>query len=174
MTTQDQNQNENEQGEVVSFSAPRLNARDKLYLRVYLNTLSHSKAYESVVPGLKSYGTYAKDNAFMRKESIQYHISLALQERADALCITPELIIEKLFKEATREGAGSNHAARITALTQLGKHYGMFADKKESIQPIFNIISYDAPAPLVIDKVDKVIMEEQFDLPSNVELIEYN
>jgi len=125
--------------ETVSLSAPKLSALDKLYVRAYLNTLDHVKAHRVVAPSLKS---HHENNPFSKKEAVQFHISLALQEKIEAISITPEVIIEKLFKEATREGYGSNHAARVTALTALGKQFGLFQEKKESTVPIINIISY--------------------------------
>jgi phage terminase small subunit len=161
-----------QQGEVVSFSSPRLTPLDKLYVRVYLSTLSHTKAYEQVNPGLKK---YHEDNPFSRKENIKFHISLALQEKADALCLSPELIIEKLYKEATREGAGSNHAARIQALTQLGKHFGMFQEKKETNAHTFNIINYGTIES--VESVEPLSLEENEPLsalPSNIILTDYS
>lgn len=136
-------------GEVVSFSSPRLSHLEKLYVRVYLSTLSHIEAYKSIVPNLKQYHS---DNPYSRKENIQFHISLGLQDKADAIGITSDLIIEKLYKEATREGAGSNHAARIQALTQLGKHLGLFQDKRETNAHTFQIINYSAE-PVLLEEV---------------------
>jgi hypothetical protein len=161
-----------EQGEVVSFSAPRLTAVDKLYIRVYLSTLSHCRAHEACTPGLKH---PKEDNPFSRKEAVQFHISLALQEKADALCLSPELIIEKLYKEATREGNGSNHAARIQALTQLGKHFGMFQEKKENNAHTFNIINYGTIES--VESIDPPSLEENEPLssiPSNIILTDYS
>jgi hypothetical protein len=138
-----------EKGEIVSFSSPRLTPQERLYVRIFLSTLSHTKAHEAIVPGLKKYHS---DNSYSRKENIKFHISLGLQEKADAIGITSDLIIEKLYKEATREGAGSNHAARIQALTQLGKHLGLFQEKKETNAHTFQIINYSAE-PLRIEEV---------------------
>lgn len=138
-------------GELKTFSTPRLSPDEKLYVRVYLSTLSHSKAYEAVKPGLTNYGTYASDNMYSRRSNVAYHISLGLQEKAEALSLSPELILEKLYKEATREGAGSNHAARIQALTQLGKYFGLFEDKKQETSHTFNIINYSS-SPLTLEK----------------------
>ena len=124
---------------VVASSAPKLSALDKLYVRSYLATLDHIKAHKVVQPSLEQ---HKSNNIFSRKEAVQFHISLGLQEASEALSLSPEMIIAKLYKEATREGNGSNHAARVTALTVLGKQYGMFQEKKESTVPIINIISY--------------------------------
>lgn len=170
----DMKENQIEDGEVKSFSTPRLDAKDRLYVRVYLSTLSHSQAHSAVVPGLKH---PKEDNPFSRKESIQFHISSALQDRADSMGLSPELILEKLYKEATREGAGSNHAARIQALTQLGKHFGLFQDKKESTGHTFNIINYGTgeESTTLIDNVPKVLIEEiDLEVPEGVVLTDYS
>jgi len=140
-------------GEIVSFSSPRLTPQERLYVRVFLSTLSHIKAHEAIVPGLKKYHS---DNSYSRKENIKFHISLGLQEKADAFAITSDLIIEKLYKEATREGAGSNHAARIQALTQLGKHLGLFQEKKETNAHTFQIVNYSS-TPLKVEEVKETV-----------------
>ena len=173
--TEIKNSSDNELGEVKSFSAPRLDAKDRLYLRVYLSTLSHSQAHLAVTPGLKH---PKEDNPFSRKESIAFHISSALQDRADSMGLGPDVILEKLYKEATREGAGSNHAARIQALTQLGKHFGLFQDKKESAGHTFNIINYGSLEyePPSLDSVPAKLIEsknELLDLPDGVVLTDY-
>ena len=126
-------------GEVVSLSSPRLNALEKLYVRTYLSTLSHPRSYEAVNPGLKKYHI---SNPYSERENVKFHISLKLQERAEALSLTPDIILTQLYKEATREGAGSNHADRIQALQILGKHLGLFTEKKEDTSHVINIINY--------------------------------
>ena len=155
--------------EIVSLSAPKLSALDKLYVRAYLNTLDHVKAHRVVAPSLKS---HHENNPFSRKESVQFHISLALQEKMEAISITPEVIIEKLFKEATREGYGSNHAARVTALSFLGKQFGLFQEKKESTVPIINIISYSNDPMKQVSTEAPVLLEDLEDssLPNNIEI----
>jgi hypothetical protein len=126
-------------GKEVTLSAPKLSALDKLYVRAYLSTLDHVKAHRVVAPTLKSHHA---TNTFSKKESVQFHISLGLQEAMEAFELTPEKIISKLYKEATREGLGSNHAARVTALSLLGKQFGLFQEKKESNVPTINIVTY--------------------------------
>lgn len=165
-------------GTLKTFSTPRLSPDEKLYVRVYLHTLSHSKAYEALKPGLSNYSAYNNfDNQFSRRESVKYHISQGLQEKAEAFSISPELIIEKLYKEATREGAGSNHAARIQALTQLGKYFGLFEDKKQEQSHTFNIINYSSE-PLKIEEVKAEALEANEsesleELPDNIYIENY-
>lgn len=160
-------------GEVKTFSSPRLTAEDRLYVRAYLSTLSHRKAHEIACPDLKVHQT---NNPFSKKEAVRFHISLGLQERAEALALTPEIILEKLFKEAVREGPGSNHAARIQALTQLGKHLGLFEEKKDNNSHTFNIINYSS-SPIAIEEVQAEALEhvetELSELPDTVSITLY-
>lgn len=164
-----------QEGTLKSFSTPRLSPEEKLYVRVFLHTLSHAKAYEAVKPGLSNYGNYSKENQFSRRPNVSFHISLGLQEKAEALTISPEIILEKLFKEATREGPGSNHAARIQALTQLGKHLGLFEEKKQEQAHTFNIINYSS-TPLKLEEVKEeplLLNEEKDEALENVYIKDY-
>jgi len=156
--------------EIKSFSSPRLSAEDKLYVRVYLHTLSHAKAYEAVRPGLVKYSN--GPNIFSKKEAISHHISVGLQEKAESLTLSPETILDKLYKEATREGQGSNHAARIQALIQLGKHFGLFEEKKENASHTFNIINYSPPTSSsegLVEKLELLEEEEEQVEPTGLE-----
>jgi hypothetical protein len=156
---------------VVSIRAPSLSALEKLYVRAYLSSLSHISAHRTTQPELKN---HFSDNQFSRKESVQFHISLGLQEKAEALSISPEIILEKLFKEATREGPGSNHAARIQALTQLGKHLGLFKEKEESQAPVFNIINYGLNEKLIhLEEKEETPTEELENIPENILISNY-
>lgn len=167
---------EEQPGTLKSFSIPRLTPEEKLYLRVYLHTLSHAKAYEAVRPGLKNYTSYNNDNnQFSRRESLRYHISLGLQEKAEALTLNKDMVLERLYKEALREGAGSNHAARIQALTLLGKHLGLFEEKREDNSFTFNVINYSSE-PLALEQKEDNIIEKVVDTEqalSNINFVEY-
>jgi hypothetical protein len=162
---------EEQEGEVVSYSTPRLNALEKLYVRTYLSTLSHPKAYEAINPGLKKYHI---DNPYSSKENIKFHISLKLQEQAEALCLTPEVILTQLYKEATREGNGSNHAARIQALQILGKHLGMFTEKKAEASHTIQIINYGSNEIEVKEKVEILEDHSEDTLPLNIKIEDYS
>ena len=169
---EDYNNNSNTElpGEVISLSSPKLNALEKLYVRTYLSTLSHPKAYEAVNPGLQN---YISDNPYSRRDNVKFHISLKLQEKAEALSLNPEVILTQLYKEATREGQGSNHAARIQALQILGKHLGLFSEKKEETSHTINIINYsDIPLKVEVEESKKEIEEEGNN--NNISFTDYN
>ena len=77
-------------------------------------------------------------------------------------------ITEALWKEATLEGRGSNQIARIKALELLGKHIGMFKEKKEEKQKgggtVFNIVNYNNPLPAPEKQVKDSLLEQ---IPQN-------
>lgn len=164
--------NNEDTGIEVRVSAPKLSHLDKLYVRAFLSSLSHVEAHKVVAPSLKNHHA---NNQFSKKEAVQFHISLALQEKLEALSLTPDLIIAKLYKEATREGGGSNHAARVTALTTLGKQLGMFQEKKESLVPIINIISYsdNTSLPSKISDTVEQITNDDLEYTDNTSQIQF-
>ena len=45
--------------------------------------------------------------------------------------VDQDMVIAGLLKEATREGDGASHSARVNAWMQLGKHLQMFTDKHD-------------------------------------------
>jgi hypothetical protein len=165
---------EEQEGKVVSIKAPRLDAVEKLYVRTYLHTLSHKEAHKAVDPLLKS---HTNINKYSERDNVRFHINLALQEKTEALSINADTIITRLYHEALATGAGTNQAARIQALQLLGKHLGMFQEKKEDHTPSFTIINYGGPTqleqaknPVQIENKKLEILEE---LP-NIQVTNYN
>lgn len=155
--------------DIIEIPLPKLTELDRLYVRAYLSSLSHSHAHKVVCPNIAK---GLNDNQFSRKANIQYHISLGMQEKAEALNLTPELILEKLFKEATREGKGSAHNARVSALQVIGDYLGMFKKEEPKEQIVFHVVDYKAQ--LESNEVGVKVLEE---LPVNkiegIEFIEY-
>lgn len=113
----------------------------------------------------------------------QPHIQAAIKKHQESLSkkfkISEIDILNKLWEEANREGQGANHNARITALVWLGKHFGMFQEKKQETGPssiTYNIVNYSEA-----EKKEKVINEskeveqvlEQNPLPTNIQITSY-
>lgn len=166
------NNKDNEEGVFLELKAPKLDAVEKLYVKAYLSQLSHSHAHSVVTPGIKK---PKQDNPYSRRANVQFHIAKALQEKAEAIAITPEVILEKLYKEATREDRTASHSARINALNILGKHLGLFQEKKEVEQFTFNIINYSSPESVTEkEDEDKEIIEERgVELPADILFTDY-
>ncbi len=64
----------------------------------------------------------------LQKTTVQQAIQNAQQTRSKRTEITQDEVIEGLRKEATLEGDGSSHSARVSAWAHLGKHLGIFTD----------------------------------------------
>jgi phage terminase small subunit len=146
--------------ELVDYKSSYLNPTEKLYVRVYLSTLSHSEAHR-VACGVKN---PKENNPLSSRPNVQYHINTAIQERYDALDLKPEDIIKGLYSEAMYREKGSNHAARVTAWSMLGKHLNMFSEEKQQDEKVtYNIINYydsSSTPQLKSKKEDEEEMEE--------------
>ncbi len=64
----------------------------------------------------------------LAKLSILQAVAEAQAIRSKRTEITQDEVIEGLKKEATLEGEGSSHSARVSAWAHRGKHLGMFTD----------------------------------------------
>lgn len=71
----------------------------------------------------------------LTKENIQRRIQELQQTIANKANITVEWILTRLRKEATRQGNGASHSARVKALELLGKRQKMWIDKAEVTGP---------------------------------------
>lgn len=58
-------------------------------------------------------------------------IAAAQASRVQRVQVTQDYVLQRLMMEAEREGEGSSHAARVSALEKLGKTMAMFTDKTE-------------------------------------------
>jgi len=155
----------------LELKAPKLDSVEKLYIRAYLSKLSHSYAHSVVSPGIKH---PKENNPYSRRVNVQFHIAKMLQEKAEALSITPEVILEKLFKEATREDRTSSHSARINALSILGKHLGLFKEVKEVEQFVFNIVNYSSNNTNEIPKISNEETPLELEELESIRIIDYS
>ncbi len=64
----------------------------------------------------------------LAKLSIRGAVAEAQAIRSKRTEITQDEVIQGLKKEATLEGEGSSHSARVSAWAHLGKHLGIFTD----------------------------------------------
>lgn len=123
----------------VTIKEPILSNEDGLYVRCYINTLNHDKAYKLLHPDAK--GSYQK-NKYRSKDSIAYHIKKHLIKMTETLSLDSDKILYHLYTEATLKGEDSSSASRIQALSLIGKALGMFESKKSESNVTYNIINY--------------------------------
>jgi phage terminase small subunit len=60
-------------------------------------------------------------------------VQAAQQARSDRLQITQDDVLRGLRHEATLTGEGSTHAARVSAWGLIGKHLGMFIERRQQL-----------------------------------------
>ena len=98
--------------------------KQQLFIQEYLIDLNATAAAQRA--GYKD-GNYGRQ--LLTLPNVSEAIMASMKERAAALHITSEWVVERLIQEATDHGEGSSQAARIRALELLGKHLGMFEDR---------------------------------------------
>lgn len=108
----------------------------------------------------------------LRSKAVAHHIHKRLAEQDTDYWINESAVVQRLWKEAIDESRGSSQAARINALVWVGKHLGMWQDKKDSQedkQPIIQITNYgldkqkvekELNRPEVVEQKDKVSLPE--------------
>ena len=60
-------------------------------------------------------------------------VQVAQQARSHRMQITQDDVLRGLRREATLEGEGSSHAARVSAWGLIGKHLGMFVERRQPL-----------------------------------------
>jgi len=154
---------------IINLKEPRLSSLEKLYVKTYQLTLSHPKAFKALRPDLKSHPT--SSNPFFKSDAVQYHINKNIILRMEALDLSENKVLDLLLQEATRLGSGSSPTARVQALTLLGKHVGLFEEKKDDTEGVtFNIVNYNTPSSSTTEKEEILAIEEVTKLPDNIKL----
>lgn len=107
-----------------------LTPRQAAFVQEYLVDLNATQAAIRAGYSEKTAGRTGHEN--LKKPEIAQAIQEAQAERAERLEVTQDDVVRGLHKEATLEGEGSSHSARVAAWAHLGKHLGMFTDKVEN------------------------------------------
>ncbi len=107
-----------------------LTERQARFVEEYLVDLNTTQA--AIRAGYAPASAHVQGSRMMSNAKVQAAIAKAKARRAERTGVTKDFVVEKLMVEATREGEGSSHSARVSALEKLGKHLGMFRDKHEA------------------------------------------
>jgi hypothetical protein len=160
-----------------------LSAQEQLFVDAYCGPANYNgkKAYEMVLAKDTSRGYWTELDA--RTVLKRPHVKHAIEQHQKAVSkqmkITEMDILDKLWVEANREGQGANHNARITALVWIGKHLGMFQEKKQEVGPntiTYNIVNYsEAPTQekVIENKKQESVVEVENNLPANIQITSY-
>ena len=113
----------------------KLTDQEKVFVEEYCGSANFNAVAAARSAGYRHHGHRDRSLALLKKPHIQRAIEGRIETRAAVAWYSEDDILKLLHKEATREGRGSSHAARIQAIVYLGKHIGMFREReKEAAQ----------------------------------------
>ncbi len=104
----------------------KLTPKQARFVEEYLIDLNATQA--AIRAGYSAKTANEQGAQLLAKLSIRQAVAEAQAIRSKRTAITQDEVIQGLKKEATLEGEGSSHSARVSAWAHLGKHLGMFTD----------------------------------------------
>lgn len=107
-----------------------LTPKQAAFVREYLVDLNATQA--AIRAGYSPRTARAQGHRLLTDADIAAAIEAAQAERAERLQLTADDVLKGLYAEATYDGEGSSHSARVQAWAHIGKHLGMFTDKVET------------------------------------------
>ena len=103
-----------------------LTPKQARFVEEYLIDLNATQA--AIRAGYSAKTANEQGAQLLAKLSIRQAVAEAQVIRSKRTEITQDEVIQGLKKEATLEGEGSSHSARVSAWAHLGKHLGIFTD----------------------------------------------
>ncbi|MCA1298029.1 terminase small subunit [Stappia indica] len=107
------------------------NARHEVFAQGVAKGLSQDEAYARA--GYKASRSAA--SRLSANVSVKARIAELVGKGAEKAEVSVAQVLQGLMVEATREGEGSSHGARVSAWSQIGKHLGMFVERVEHDVP---------------------------------------
>jgi hypothetical protein len=105
--------------------------RQRRFIDEYLLDLNASRA--AIRAGYSARTANEQAARLLAKASIAAAIQAAQQARSERLQITQDDVLRGLHEQATLTGHGASHAARVSAWGLIGKHLGMFVERRQQI-----------------------------------------
>lgn len=107
-----------------------LSEKQKRFVAEYLIDLNATQA--AIRAGYSAKTANEQGSRLLAKSNIAKAVADGAQKRIAKAEITAKDVLEGLHREATREGEGSSHAARVSAWGLLGKYHKLFTDRIEA------------------------------------------
>jgi hypothetical protein len=108
---------------------PKLTPRQARFVAEYVKDLNGTQA--AIRAGYAAKHASAQSYQLLQKTTVQAAIAVAARTHMLRAGITAQDVIAGLHKEATREGEGSSHSARVSAWVALGHYHRMFDRRVE-------------------------------------------
>ncbi len=103
-----------------------LTPKQACFVEEYLIDLNATQA--AIRAGYSPKTAEVQGSRLLGNVTVREAVEAGMKARSKRTEITQDEVIEGLKKEATLEGEGSSHSARVSAWAHLGQHLGMFTD----------------------------------------------
>ncbi len=103
-----------------------LTPRQARFVEEYLADLNATQA--AIRAGYSAKTAEVQGSRLLGNAKIREAVEAGVKARSKRTGITQDEVVQGLKKEATLEGEGSSHGARVAAWAHLGKHLGMFTE----------------------------------------------
>lgn len=126
-----------------------------------------------------TYKPYSQAMSVLNSKAVLNAIHKRMADMSTKFWLSEDVVLQRLWKEATDESRGSNQAARINALVWIGKHLGMWKEKAEEkdSQPIIKIVQYGINKEEFEKAINTKEVEEaekEIELPEGVSVLNYS
>lgn len=108
----------------------KLTDRQEAFVAEYLIDLNATQA--AIRAGYSEKTAQEQGSRLLSKAMVSDAIAEGAKKRIRKAEITAQDVLEGLYLEATREGEGASHGARVSAWGLLGKYHKLFTDKIEA------------------------------------------
>ncbi len=105
------------------------NAKQQRFIDEYLIDCNATQA--AIRAGYSEDTAKQQGSRLLTVTDVRAAIDDAISERSSRTLISQDAVLLGLLEEARERGDGSSHSARVSAWAHIGKHLGMFIDKRE-------------------------------------------
>jgi len=113
---------------------PRLTKKQLRYCEEYLLDLNGTQAARRA--GYATNSASAASVRLKRSKLVQAHIAKLQNARAGRLDLTPDMVLQALWREATTAQNGSTSPGRVQALKLVGDHLGMWRQDESTARTL--------------------------------------
>jgi hypothetical protein len=107
----------------------QLSPRQRRFVEEYLTDLNATQA--AIRAGYSARTANEQGPRLLVNVGIATAIQTAQEARSQRVLITQDDVLRGLHREATFTGDGSSHSARVSAWGLIGKHLGMFVERRQ-------------------------------------------
>ena len=105
--------------------------RQQRFVEEYLLDLNATQA--AIRAGYSGHTANEQGARLLANASVAAAVQAAQQARSERVQVTQDDVLRGLRREATLTGEGSSHAARVSAWGLIGKHLGMFVERRQQL-----------------------------------------